>query len=70
MRGKQKEYPYTLKTDFGVRPDQVSQDKYGHFICLPDPHNQTKHWGFEEEAGMGLFYLDYKAHIRTTDAQP
>lgn len=61
-------YPYTLKTDFSIRPDKVSQDIYGHFMCIPDPVAGTKTWGFEDEAGMGLFRLDFSGcliHERT-----
>lgn len=59
LKGKNREYPYVLRTDFSVFPDKVSYNVYGHFICIPDPTSQTKTWGFEDEAGMGLFRLDY-----------
>lgn len=58
-----KEYQYTLWTDMTIKPHTVSHERYGHFICIPNPTGGRKVWGFEEETGCELFRQDFKEHI-------
>lgn len=64
LKGKNgRTYPYVVRTDMTVIPHEQSNTRYGNFMSLPNSSMGTRLWGFEEEDGASLFWLDHKDRL-------